>query len=527
VSVCYSCDNMPALCLLIAGLLCLFCSALQHRVSIPVSVAGVEGNGGATYFADIVFEPKENPLKKVRKFCRGYNIDPPSCAGLWAYALGEIDRLGMSTSAAVTSSADDTIVVDSEILTLRSVLTWGGTEFKINLEQLGKAPESAVLLLRGRELQMGATLREFCSVHALCGQMCEELHFEVKNYYTSLHYKPGGASLRNLFAGMHYLEDTDNLNFLLDVVDPVTQQVGRFYFHSIATYYSLTASRACERHRFSRQQCAEVFQYAYVMAQRFNPDKENEVAISVYVYRVLEHLVQQRLAQSNGSAAIVDMGGTGAVEDFIDMDFIEIGTSNFNTISQMLDVNDPPTLRGLAVEPSAEYLAQLPERVGVTKVNAAVVTEAEHNQDTNNSQQRTVDLYHIPESVIESEGLAQFLKGCNSIGDYHAMQKLGGYIHFVQIAKVPALTIRQLLTEYRVRRIRLLKIDAEGYDITILRELYVYLVARKDPTLYPERILFESNDKNRAAELEKLIADFLSLGYRLVYTGDDTIIEHL
>jgi FkbM family methyltransferase len=520
---------MPVLCLLIAYLLCRFrCGALQHRVSIPVSVAGKEGNG-PTYFADITLEPAENPLKKVRKFCRGYNIDSSSCARLWAYALAEIDSLGTNTLAAVIGSADDTIVVDSESLTLRSVLTWGATEFKINLEQLGKAPESAVLLLRGGELHLEATVREFCGVHSLCGQMCEELHFEVRNYYTSLHSKPGGASLRNLFAGMHYLEDTDNLNFLFDVVDPITQQVERFYFHSIATYYSLTASRVCERHRFSRQQCAEVFLYTYAMAQQFNPNKENEVAISVYVYRVLEHLVQQRLAQSNNSATNVpvDGGGMGAADDFVDMDFIEIGTSNFNTISQMLDVNDPASLRGLAVEPSAEYLAQLPVRVGVTKVNAAIVTEAEHNQDTDHSQFSTVDFYHIPESVIESEGLAQFLKGCNSIGDYHAMQRLGGYIHYVQIAKVPALTIRQLLTEHRVRRVRLLKIDAEGYDITILRELYMYLVARKDPLLYPERILFESNDKKRGAELEKLVVDFLSLGYRLVYTGDDTIIEYL
>jgi hypothetical protein len=161
---------------------------------------------------------------------------------------------------------------------------------------------------------------------------------------------------------------------------------------------------------------------------------------------------------------------------------------------------------GLAVEPYAAYLEQLPPRPGVSKVNAAIVSEADALRGVG-----TVDLYYIPEDVVDRLNLSPFIKGCNSIGHMHGMHTAVGYEAYVQVAQVPAVSIRQLLTSNRVRRIRFLKIDAEGYDSTIMHELYLYLVTRGDPLLYPERIMFESGEKSQKAFISQTVRKFEQL----------------
>jgi FkbM family methyltransferase len=376
---------------------------------------------------------------------------------------------------------------------------------------------------------------------------------------------------------MYFDDDISNLYFLYDVQEQPYEQPSRYFYNSITTYHNYRTSQVCAKHKFTREQCFNFFKYVHAKLSEFTPNKSDEILPTLYVYHVLAHLVKMHSEReavfgiNETDIRLVDgerITATG--ETRLDLDFLEIGTSNFNTISQMLDppppipvsdaagarvgaqaqgaaavAGDPLTLRGMAVEPSAEYLAQLPDRPGVLKVNAAIVPES--STDTKSStaddavegplgssqrrgggqEGRYLDFYHIPESVIDREGLAQFLKGCNSIGDYHLLHKKGGFTHLVQIRKVPALTIRELLTTHRVRRVRLLKIDAEGYDITILQELYHYLVASRDELLYPERILFESNDPYRVAEVVQLVQQYVSLGYNVAYSGDDTILERL
>jgi hypothetical protein len=236
---------------------------------------------------------------------------------------------------------------------------------------------------------------------------------------------------------------------------------------------------------------------------------------------VIESLAEQR--RNKGDTADKIQAPIAVEHDDgvrIDLDFIEIGTSNFNTISQLLDATDP--LVGLAVEPYAAYLAQLPVRPGVTKVNAAIVSEADALRGTG-----TVDMYYIPEEVVDSMKLSPFIKGCNSIGRMHAMHTAVGYDAYVQVQPVSAVSIRQLLTSRRVRRIRLLKIDAEGYDSTIMHELYLYLVARGDPALYPERIVFESGEKSQQPFIAQTVRRFVELGYVVAFnTGDDIALQY-
>ena len=55
----------------------------------------------------------------------------------------------------------------------------------------------------------------------------------------------------------------------------------------------------------------------------------------------------------------------------LDLDFVEIGTSNFETLIQLASEDS----KGLSVEGLKMYQDELPDKPGVVKVNAAISSE--------------------------------------------------------------------------------------------------------------------------------------------------------
>jgi hypothetical protein len=94
-----------------------------------------------------------------------------------------------------------------------------------------------------------------------------------------------------------------------------------------------------------------------------------------------------------------------------DLDFLEIGTSDFDTLLQ----SAPDELIGMSVEPIKKYLDNLPAKANVTKVNAAIKAK---NRD------ETCQVYYITDNVIDDHSLPSFLKGCNSINEYNLQHNL-------------------------------------------------------------------------------------------------------
>eukprot|EP01032_Pedospumella_encystans_P023841 gene23841-26977_t len=76
-------------------------------------------------------------------------------------------------------------------------------------------------------------------------------------------------------------------------------------------------------------------------------------------------------------------------------------------------------------------------------------------------------------------------------------------------SQVRAYTMTQFLTMHNIHRIKLLKIDAEGYDVYMLDELYNHMVNKSHPIVHVDRIFFETNDPEQQeftdALLKKLI----------------------
>jgi hypothetical protein len=192
---------------------------------------------------------------------------------------------------------------------------------------------------------------------------------------------------------------------------------------------------------------------------------------------------------------------------FKDLDFLEIGTSDFDTLLQ----SAPDESIGMSVEPIKMYLDNLPDKANITKVNVAVKAK---NRD------ETCQVYYIPDNVIAENNLPSFLKGCNSINEYHLQHNLLNIQSMVQRDTIPQVAINTLLEQYNIRKIGYLKIDTEGGDCYILNDLIVYL-SDKDPVYYPQKILFESNELSDSTMVDNVIRALCGMGYKLVHRSGD------
>lgn len=196
----------------------------------------------------------------------------------------------------------------------------------------------------------------------------------------------------------------------------------------------------------------------------------------------------------------------------LNLDFLEIGTSDFNTYIQTCSDNT----FGISVEPLKYYLDRLPNKKNVIKVNAAISKDDETG---------SIDVYYIPSDVINANNLQEWFRGCNSVGGYHHQHIQHNVTHLVKTEKVNLISISGLLTKYNVVGIKLLKIDTEGYDCYILQSLIKYL-KNKSTEYYPNHIIFESNILTDKSFLQSTIQAFHELNYRVVYSNEsDTLLK--
>jgi len=186
----------------------------------------------------------------------------------------------------------------------------------------------------------------------------------------------------------------------------------------------------------------------------------------------------------------------------IDYDFIEIGTSDFETL---IEISTDETV-GLSIEPIQEYLDNLPDKKNVTKVNAAISIDGTSND---------VEIFYIPPKVVKDNNLHHYWGGCNRIGEMHPLYKFNKIVEQnVKRKSVKQITIKQLYTLYDIHKVKYLKIDTEGYDCDILQHWLDFLTD-KDKSYYPKKIEFESNMLTSKDYVLQTIEDYVNLGYRL------------
>ena len=194
----------------------------------------------------------------------------------------------------------------------------------------------------------------------------------------------------------------------------------------------------------------------------------------------------------------------------MDIDFLEIGTSNFETLIEKANNNTV----GFSVEPIKHYINTLPNRKMVTKVNTAI---------TANRTTDSINIYYIPENIVDKYKLGWWIKGCNSVNNYHPLHIKGNLQKYVVIERVPLINIDEFLIKYNIKSIKYLKIDTEGHDAIILNGMFDYL-QNKTIEYFPKKILFESNSNIPSNIIDKLIERAISFGYKLVSRNENTLL---
>lgn len=140
------------------------------------------------------------------------------------------------------------------------------------------------------------------------------------------------------------------------------------------------------------------------------------------------------------------------------VDYLEIGTSNFDTLLQS-SISDDTV--GLSIDIIKGYLDDLPTKLNRHKLNIGV-----------GATSGAVSVYHIPEADIVKHRLPKWLKGCNSIEKPHPLivevLRPKNLEHLMAISEVEVITFSELVRRLHLRLIGYLKIDCETSTLDIV-----------------------------------------------------------
>ena len=193
-------------------------------------------------------------------------------------------------------------------------------------------------------------------------------------------------------------------------------------------------------------------------------------------------------------------------------DFIEIGTSDFDTELQKSDDNT----MGISIEPIKFYLDRLPNKKNVLKINAAV-----------SNYNGSIDVFYVSDETLQKFGLPDYVKGQNSIGSPHPevlkWGHLGLTIDNITSEKVTVINFETIFKNHNVDSVGFLKIDTEGHDCVIMCDYIDYCSANK--ILIADKIMFESNMLTNSDVISNTINRCIELGYKLISRGENTILS--
>lgn len=195
-----------------------------------------------------------------------------------------------------------------------------------------------------------------------------------------------------------------------------------------------------------------------------------------------------------------------------DLDFIEIGTSHFETLIQ----NSENFEKGISIDAVKYYVDALPNKHNVKKINIGI-------SDKND----TAYIYYIPPNIINLLELPVWFYGCNSLNCYHPYHIENKLEKYVTIEKINIIPTYELFYKNKVRKVNLLKIDTEGHDHIILHSLYNY-IKYLPKIFYPNKIIFEVQvdaNKNNLEKTDNIIKLYEGIGYKLIKKEWDAIIE--
>jgi glycosyltransferase involved in cell wall biosynthesis len=190
-------------------------------------------------------------------------------------------------------------------------------------------------------------------------------------------------------------------------------------------------------------------------------------------------------------------------------DYVEIGTSNFDTLLEVLGDDK----RGISIEPIDYYLEDLPNKPNNIKLNAAI-------SDTT----KKTKIFLVDKEDIHAHNLPEWIKGCNSIDEPH--RSVVNYLessnltHLYRNYEIDTLSFVDFCNRYDINAIKYLKIDTEGHDFTILRNVI-------ESDVRPRKIRFEANSLYNETDIVDIIQFLSNNNYNLIQrTFDDIVVRY-
>jgi len=185
-------------------------------------------------------------------------------------------------------------------------------------------------------------------------------------------------------------------------------------------------------------------------------------------------------------------------------DFVEIGTSDFNTLIEQAD----DATVGLSIDPIQLYLDRLPQPRRCIKLAAAI---SDRDGETT--------AFFVPPERIAALGLPDWLRGCNAIGTPHP--SVGAVLRERELARadavvaqpIPCLRLATALAGVAASGLYHLKTDTEGHDIVILQDFF----DSAERALWPHQLLFETNVLSDQETVHRFIARMITSGYDIVH----------
>jgi FkbM family methyltransferase len=191
-------------------------------------------------------------------------------------------------------------------------------------------------------------------------------------------------------------------------------------------------------------------------------------------------------------------------------DYVDIGTSYFDTSADIMKEGE----RVLLIEPIKEYLDRIPNKKGVEKYCVAI-----------SDYRGTGLMYYVDEEVAKKYNAHFWVLGCNSLDAPHPsinsiMIQNNLSTDLVKERKSKVIKFADLIKRYNIGSIGHLKIDTEGHDHVILKEV-LDLVHRG---LRIDKITVEYMYYFGNTELLDIL--FKTSGYRYATMVDNNVMLH-
>jgi FkbM family methyltransferase len=155
--------------------------------------------------------------------------------------------------------------------------------------------------------------------------------------------------------------------------------------------------------------------------------------------------------------------------------------------------------KGIIVEPVKEYLDKLPKVHEIVYENVAIGGAGKPD---------IKDFYYLSEETVRKHGLPHWATGIGSFTNTHKDVVTNKWEHLLTKQAVPVISFQELLDKYDLKKIDYLKIDAEGFDCEILKQVNLDDV---------EKITFEH--KHAPKKDLDIIVNKLKKDFTLVYDG--------